>query len=261
MPNASINGTELYYEVHGEGPAIVFAHGVGGNHAIWWQQTTYFKQWFQVVAFDHRGFGRSKELPEGPDVREYVQDLLELLDHLKIDKAALIAQSMGGWACLGMTARHPERVSALVMSDTTGGLQDAQIDSMAAEFAKVGETLSQSDRAISAEFQERDPGLTWLFLQINSFNKANRQVLRGRKEYKGPTPEEMIKSKVPILWITGTNDRVVSPDGVRRAHKIVPGSTLAEFPGPGHSVYWEQPEAYNYVVRGFLEKAGVKAAG
>ena len=65
MPNASLNGTEIYYETHGKGPAIVFAHGVGGNHSVWFQQVPYFARNRQVITFDHRGFGRSKEIPEG----------------------------------------------------------------------------------------------------------------------------------------------------------------------------------------------------
>ena len=57
MPLADVNGTELYYEVHGSGPPLVLAHGVGGNHGIWWQQLPYLSQWYTVVTFDHRGFG------------------------------------------------------------------------------------------------------------------------------------------------------------------------------------------------------------
>ena len=57
MPFAKVNGIDLYYESTGTGPPVVLAHGVGGNHAIWWKQVKYFSQWYQVVNFDHRGFG------------------------------------------------------------------------------------------------------------------------------------------------------------------------------------------------------------
>ena len=75
MPTASINDIELYYEVSGQGPPMVLAHGVGGNHASWWQQVSYFTRWYQVVTFDHRGFGNSGDIPEGPGQSAFVDDL------------------------------------------------------------------------------------------------------------------------------------------------------------------------------------------
>ena len=59
MPKAPINGIDLYYESHGSGPAIVFAHGRGGNHMSWWQQVARFSGEFRCVTFDHRGWGQS----------------------------------------------------------------------------------------------------------------------------------------------------------------------------------------------------------
>ena len=257
MPLASVNGTEIYYEVHGIGPPIVLAHGIGGNHAIWWQQVPYLSEWYTVVTFDHRGFGRSREIPEGPHRKDYVDDLLGLLDHLEIERAALIGQSMGGTSCLAMTGWHPERVAALVMSDTMGMMDHPDVQPTP-DWLKIGEGLSQADRALSRTFQERNPALTELFLQVNSFNKANRHTVRV-EGYKGPTPEEIVRSGVPVLFILGTDDRIVDPDALRRAHKLVTGSKLVEFPGPGHSVYWEQPDVWNFVVRSFLEEVGYSA--
>ena len=183
-----------------------------------------------MIAFDHRGYGRSKEIPEGPDRSQYTQNLLELLDHLGIQKASFVAQSMGGTCCIGLTAWHPERVQALVMACTTGSIYEAGLDSIAEEMRKTAEQLPKSERVLSPGFRQRRPDLTDLFLQIHSFNIADRHVVRG-KEYKGPTPEEVVSSKVPVLFITGLEDAVVAPDMLRRAHKLVTGSSLAEVPG------------------------------
>ena len=254
MPLAEVNGTEIYYEVHGSGPPLILAHGVGGNHAIWWQQIPRLSQFYMVVTFDHRGFGRSKEIPEGPHRGDYVNDLLGLLDHLEIDRAALVGQSMGGTCSLAMTGWHPERVAALVMSDTTGMMDHPDVQPTAA-WLSAQSTLNQADRAVSKDFQQRSPALTELFLQLNSFNKANRFNVRA-EGYKGPTPEEVSNNGVPVMFILGTNDRVVDPNILRRAHELVVGSRLVEFPGPGHSVYWEQPEAWSFVVHGFLQEVG-----
>jgi len=66
MPKAQINGIELYYEVHGNGPAVVCAHGAGGNHLSWWQQVPVLTPRYRCVIFDHRGFGQSLDSPNGP---------------------------------------------------------------------------------------------------------------------------------------------------------------------------------------------------
>ena len=59
MPTAPIDGVDLYYEVHGEGLPVVLCHGIGGNHASWFQQVGPFAERYRVVVFDHRAFGRS----------------------------------------------------------------------------------------------------------------------------------------------------------------------------------------------------------
>src|ERR1700722_11690857 len=79
----------LYYERVGAGAPVVFLHGLGGNHLSWWQQVPYFMRSFECV---------------------------------KIDKAVLIGQSMGGWTIVGYALEHPERVAAMAMADTPGGL-------------------------------------------------------------------------------------------------------------------------------------------
>ena len=59
MPVLTTSGTDLYYETHGSGPAIIFAHGAGGNHLSWYQQVPFFRDRFTCITFDSRGFGRS----------------------------------------------------------------------------------------------------------------------------------------------------------------------------------------------------------
>src|SRR5579864_7857721 len=113
-------GAEIYYETTGTGPAIVFAHGLGGNHLSWWQQVPYFVKRYTCVTFAHRGFAPSRLESGGPDPALFADDLAALIDHLKLSDVRLVAQSMGGWTCLDYALRHPGRVRALVMASTSG---------------------------------------------------------------------------------------------------------------------------------------------
>src|SRR6185369_8792766 len=124
MPFAAVNGIQLYYESHGTGPAVVFAHGRGGNHLSWWQQVPAFAAKYRCITIDHREFGQSKEVPGGPGRAAFVEDLRGLLDHLEIPEACLVGQSMGGATCLGFAVAYPQRTRALVLADTSGGIVD-----------------------------------------------------------------------------------------------------------------------------------------
>ena len=111
---------QLYYEVTGSGPALLFAHGLGGNHLSWWQQVAHFAPHYTCVAFAHRGFAPSDPIAGGPDAADYAGDLSALIEHLKLNDVRLVGQSMGGWTMLEYAIAHPQRVRALVLSSTSG---------------------------------------------------------------------------------------------------------------------------------------------
>ncbi len=257
MPTVPMNGFELYYEVHGKGPPVVFAHGVGGNHAIWFNQIPVFSQLNQVVVFDHRGFGNSRDDTNGPGRSRFVEDLKALLDHLDIQRTALVAQSMGGGTCTGFTVRYPERVSALVLADTIIGMKlPEQLASRMTNVRKGAEQLPQLERVLGRTFREKEPVQRQLYSQINSFNMVNRSNLGGSfgSEY---TPQELADTKVPIMFVVGRDDVLIPPDVVAATHRLVPGSQFLEVPNCGHSVYFEDPKTFNEAVLGFLESGGV----
>src|SRR5262249_40901185 len=112
----------LYYEVTGSGPFLVFAHGLGGNHLSWWQQVPYFAAQYTCVTFAHRGFAPSTMPPGGRDPAAYLGDLTALLDHLGASDVRIVGQSMGGWSALALAFAQPERVRALVLTSTGGGV-------------------------------------------------------------------------------------------------------------------------------------------
>src|SRR5919198_293755 len=186
MPKVHINGIELYYEVHGQGPAVVFAHGAGGNHLSWWQQVPVLARQYRCISFDHRGFGQSLDIPNGPGVQAFVEDLKGLLDYLEIARAALVAQSMGGRTCLGFTLAYPERVSALVMADTTGGFSDARMAQLRAEGEATLAEPNPPPRTYARHFPQEQPAQAFLYGQIHTLNPPRREV-----SVSGPTAEQV----------------------------------------------------------------------
>ena len=117
-------GAELYWQAQGEGPAVVLAHGIGGNHAIWYRQLDALSRSNRVIAFDHRGFGLSRDI-DGRGRDAFVDDLTALLDHLGETRVALVGQSMGAGTCIGFAHRAPERVAALAVCDSLHGIEES----------------------------------------------------------------------------------------------------------------------------------------
>src|SRR5262244_2750080 len=118
----------LYYEdTGGNAPTLLFLHGAGGNHLSWWQQVPVFAEEFRCVSVDQRRFGQSPDVAGGPGPAALATDTLALLDHLGIARAAVVAQSMGGWSAVGAAVRAPERFWAIVLANTVGNLSDPEI--------------------------------------------------------------------------------------------------------------------------------------
>src|SRR5690242_4834731 len=196
---------KIYYEVLGNGPALVLAHGMGGNHASWFNQVPFFSRWFKVIAFDHRGFGNSRDLEGGADRSHFPDDLEGILNRLEIEKVILVAQSMGGGTCATFAVRHPQRVSALVLADTLVGLtipESLQPRMNAVHSETSG--LPQLKRVLSEKFREEQPGLTHLYTELNSFNGHARESLTG--SLPGISVEQLAASQIPILFLVGSKD-------------------------------------------------------
>ena len=252
MTYAEVNGIRLYYEAHGKGPAVVLAHGRSGNTLSWWQQIPVLARRRTVVAFDHRGFGRSADLPGGPGRKAFVDDLRALLDHLGIRRTALVAQSMGGLTCLGFALRHPERSSALVMADTSGGIAEPEI--LEIYRRKRQPPADPVERALGPTFRKRAPEGAYLYRQILAMNPPPPESLESvLMSEDGPRREQLAQLKVPTLFLMGAEDQTVNAQIARSCAKLIPGARLKIVPRAGHSVYFEQPKVFNRLVEGFLK--------
>ena len=268
MPSFERLGCQLYYEDDGpladdgssaasDAPAIVFAHGAGGNHLSWWQQVPAFNHAYRCIVIDHRGFGRST-LNEGataPTPGVFIDDLEALLDHLGIEKTALVAQSMGGWSCLGLALRHPQRVAALVMADTLGGVTNEVIDSA----RQAGRERIQRDGllrlAYSPRLRDERPEMAFLYDEISGLNRPLSEILPDGLP-SVVSADELAALPVPTLWVVGEEDPITPPNAIREGLRLTRGSEYFESPQTGHSVYFERAADFNARLQEFLGANG-----
>lgn len=250
MATVETEGASLYYESHGAGPVVVFAHGRGGNAASWWQQVPAFAKTCRVIVFDHRGFGRSRCDAEDFSCDHFAGDILAILDAEGIDKAALVCQSMGGWGGMKAAVTHPERVSALVLSNTPGGL-DTPLVNAAIEHLSSG-AIPPGSAQLGASFKAANPEAAYLCAQISGLNSNFPKSFLSITRARFVTAEELRGYAVPTLMITAPEDLLFPPPVMEEASQIIPGARLVELPGCGHSPYFETPGAFNDAVMAFL---------
>jgi pimeloyl-ACP methyl ester carboxylesterase len=258
MSLLKINDEHLYYEVHGQGEPLVLAHGLGGNHSSWYKQVDVLSKAYQVITFDHRGFGNSTD-SQNEGRSGFVGDLLALLDHLEIKKAALVGQSMGGGTVISFAHQHPERVAGLVIADSLHGLVES--DEIANIMDKVREDtaqLTQLERVLGRQFQDKNTESALLYQQLNSFNKTDRSNLVGTYAEEKVSPEQLANLGIPTMFLAGQDDILFPVEAIRLMQEQVEGSFIVEFDQCGHSAFYEKPIEFNDSILSFLQMAGLE---
>ncbi len=255
----------IYYETAGSGPALVFAHGLGGNHLSWWQQVAHFAARHTCVVFAHRGFNPSSAVPGSSAPDAFADDLAALIEELQLQDVRLVAQSMGGWTCLDYALRFPSKVRALVMACTSGAVNPAGVAGFGqAEFegwlrraAEIAADLDSRDiLAASGERMAREqPALALLYRQIYQLTPADfRTAVRGRIRQMRDRPAALLaRLPMPVLFLNGVEDCVFpSPAGPGLA-ALAPRGRAVCVPQAGHSVYFERQAEFNRIVDEFLQ--------
>ena len=266
-------GCRLYYEVTGAGPAIVFAHGLGGNHLSWWQQVPHFAGRRTCVTFAHRGFAPSSEISGGPDPADYAGDLAALFGHLALDRVFLVAQSMGGWACLEYALANPTPVRALVLASTAGAIARRATllrdpPALDAWIARAAAARRQMQRdgvhpAAGGRLAREQPALHFLYRSIDAMAgaKLDKEGLRARMiALQTRPPDDLARLAVPTLFITGDEDVVFPPMLAPALAALMPNARVEQVAASGHSVYFERADIFNRLVDEFFAKTGAAAA-
>ncbi|MFN2376960.1 MAG: alpha/beta fold hydrolase [Candidatus Binatia bacterium] len=253
------DGTRLYFEACGAGPAMVFVHGLGGNHAVWFQQVAHFAAHHTVVTVSQRGFAPSGGEGARYQVETLVDDLETVMDAAGVAKAVVIGQSMGGWTALGLALQSPGRVTALVLADTLGGISD---DEIAVHLRAMTEQASRLRAAppplgvhpaLSAEFSRQHPDLGYLYQTLTTFGAPPADVIARQLADARVSPDRLRNLTTPTMFVVGADDRIFPPAIVKKAAAHVPGAQVTVIEGTGHSPYFESPKAWNFEVGRFLE--------
>jgi 3-oxoadipate enol-lactonase len=264
----SANGGSHYYEVAGEGPALVLIPGFTLDTRMWDDQVAAFTAGHRVIRYDLRGAGKSSP---PSDSYAFHDDLKALLDALGVAKAHILGLSLGGAIAVDFALSYPEDVLSLILVDTSalGGYPwHAELD---AWFTGISAAAAQGDLAGAKE----------LWLATGWFTPAMSKPAVARKlreiaaDYSGwhflnknpvkraspPANERLGTIAVPTLVMVGELDLAFYnlPIADRLAGAI-PGARKVVLPGVGHMANMEDPERFNDAVLSFLKRIETQAA-
>ncbi len=271
MPFAEVNNIKICYEIYGEGYPLLLVHGYDAKKEVWVAQIGALSEKFKVITVDLRSSGKSDRTEEPYTMDKLVEDLKGLMDFLKIEKANLMGQSMGGWIIQNFLLKYPEPAGKLIL--------------IATNHKGAGIHVLKESLIKEIEIREKDPVEAFLkharLMYHQKFRKEMEENLS--KKFHGIwSPEDLIKEstidpkstrdlenlanagashntlekldqiKNPTLLITGSHDRMSPKIVLDQMHEKLPNSTLKLFDKTGHKSFLSKAPEVNQVILEFL---------
>jgi 3-oxoadipate enol-lactonase len=292
MSFMKMNGVDLYYELHGEGPPVVFIHGASGMHLSWWQQIAHMRHHFSCLIYDQRGYGRSRpgEAYNFGDGNLLYNDLRTLTDHLfGGDKFSIVGASLGSAPALHYAMEHKERIDKLVLVCGVGGAvtptisagweqRYARMKARQAGLAPGQPQLGGTGRRgrvppirsegeferfavayhpygpVGATMHMDSPALTFLYAEIMAMSGGPPTVETLPCFKSRPVmPEEAATVEFPVLVVGGSDDPLFPLPELEELGTLFPKGRTSIFKGAGHAAYYERANRFNDLVTDFLK--------
>jgi pimeloyl-ACP methyl ester carboxylesterase len=259
---------KLFYEDSGSGRPIVFVHEFSGDYRSWESQVRYFARRYRCVTFNARGYSPSA-VPERLEMysqQRAVEDVRDVMDHLRIDKAHVVGLSMGGFAALHFGIHYPERALSVVVGGVGFGAEPDKKEQFRHEVELVAKRFEDEGAKKFApiygsgpgreQYEIKDPrGFQEFLTQLGEHStKGSALTLRG-VQARRPSPFDLVpqleRMTVPALIIHGDEDRPCLATGVM-LKRAIPSAGLMVLPKSGHTINLEEPALFNQALQDFF---------
>jgi pimeloyl-ACP methyl ester carboxylesterase len=238
---------------------VLLIHGLGYGRWGWEPVAEPLADDFRVLLYDNRGLGES-DVPAGPyTVRQLTEDAVAVLDAAEVDRAHVVATSLGGMVAQELAISFPERVDRLVLACTTpGGLASYPMPQETVELMLEAPQLAPDVALRRFVENALAPGAAESLVDrivelrlANPFDPAgwHAQAAAGAAF---DALDRVGRIEAPTLVVTGIEDTVVDWRNSQLLAERIPGARLELFPGTGHLFFWEEPERFVQLVKEFL---------
>jgi 3-oxoadipate enol-lactonase len=250
IPHHVVTGPE-------DAPALVLSNSLGSTLATWDPQAEALAERFRLIRYDTRGHGESPVLPGPYEVADIARDLLDLLDHLGIERAHVAGLSLGGMTGMWLGVHAPERLDRLILLCTSAKLGPPEMWADRARTVRAEGTQAVADagvgRWLTDGFRERHPDTAeWLRAMIAAQPDAGYAEGCGvieRMDQLADLPE----ISALTLVIAGAQDPATPPEHAERIVAAIPGARLEVLDPAAHLANVEQPEAVTRLILEHLE--------
>lgn len=254
-----VGDTEIAFDDIGSGLPVVFLHAFPLNRTMWEPQIGALVAECRCIAIDFRGFGDS--LPAPPfTVDRYADDVAAVLDALQIERAVVVALSLGGYVAFALWRRHRARIRGLVLSNTRATADSEEL--IARRLALIEIARTQGSTAVANMQIAGLMGKSTRDKRPDVYDAMHRMMAQtgvdgivGGLEAMMARPdstETLATIDMPTLVVVGDEDVITPPKEVRRIHEGIAGSRMEVLRGAGHLANVERPAAFNTVVSEFL---------
>ena len=271
MPTLTTDdGIRLFYEETGAGTPIVFVHEFAGDHRSWEPQVRHFARRYRCIAYNARGYPPS-EVPE--DLQRYSQarardDILSVLDALKLERAHIVGLSMGAFATLHFGMAHASRALSLTVAGGAYGAHPAQYARFQADSRANAEFIRREGMAKFAatygvgptrvQLQNKDPrGFAEYLRQLAEHSQtgsANTMAgYQGRRPSLYDLVEDIKRISTPTLLMLGDEEEPALEANLL-LKRCIPSAGLAVLPCSGHAINLEEPALFNRLLEDFLHQ-------
>jgi len=268
MPFTRVRDLNMYYEIAGSGPRLLYVSGTGGD--LRGQPRVFdgpLPKSFEVLAYDQRGLGQTDKPDAAYTMADYADDAAALLDAVGWDKAFVIGVSFGGMVAQELALGHPERVERLVLCCTSSGGSGGasyplhEIQDMPLEEKAIFQ-MSISDARKDAAWQATNPEAVQQAIEMARVGDERRKATPGgemgaRRQLEAraghDTFDRLPSLRMPVFLAGGKHDRQAEPANMETLRDRIPGARLEFFEG-GHGFTREDPRAWERVTAFLLGK-------
>jgi pimeloyl-ACP methyl ester carboxylesterase len=259
MPSVRVNGITLHYIEAGSGPeTIVFAHGLIMDSESYREQLRYFSDRYRVIAYDHRGHGRSEVPTSGYDMDTLASDAASLIEHLG-GTVHFGGLSMGGFVGLRLATRRPELLRSLTLMATSADALEGSNKARRAITAAVVRLFGFGPLArrivpfmYGATYLGGSANFDWAVRYVSQLPRSLWRPMVAVME-RPSVAHELARIALPTLVIVGDEDTLLPPEHSLRMAAGIPGAKLVRLPNTGHLITDENPNAANATIDAFLE--------
>jgi pimeloyl-ACP methyl ester carboxylesterase len=235
------DGAKIYVARFGtpDGSPVVLLHGGMGNGDHWANQIPALVATHDVIVIDSRGHGRSTRTKAKPTYDVMADDVVTVLDHLKIEKAAFVGWSDGGEVALKLAIHHADRVTKLFVLAANYNAKGAKPHAAHTTFTIYGKKCRADYVRLSPTPKQYDAMVSWLRPLWHDPMNITKAQLRS--------------IAVPTVMADGDHDEIIVLDQVKEMAQLIPHAKLEVFANASHFVLWQDAKALNNALIEFLE--------